>query len=495
MTSPPEHPLQVANDQNQDGATAYPVPAESGTADGADVADLRAEVSALRRQLDRRQRRRSALTSLRRVAAAVLIMLTAFALIASIIGLWAATTTLNTNRWVTTVAPLPKQPAVAKAVAQYSTDQIFEVLDVDQRLRTVLPQQAGFIVGPLVSQVHDTVEKTVTNVLQSDRFQKIWIEANRRAHAQAMAIINGTSTVVAASGDHVNIDLLPLINQVLRQLSAQLPTLFGKQITLPDLSSGEIPANLRARVEDAFGVSLPANFAQFTIYDAGRLRAVQKAVVTVKRSLVLLVVGTLLLLALALLISPQRRRTLLQLGIWLVIAAVTVTASVRAAKTQLLEQIPGGVYRDGAAAAITTITVILRTRGVQIIWIGAILAVLMYLIGPGRIPVWLRRHTVLAARAAGRWLARGYRAAVANGPGWIARYLDAVRIGFVVLAVALALILSSWTALLVIALVLAVVEVLVTIIGRTGAQRETPAGPEAAAGDGGPDDRAGLAPA
>ena len=35
---------------------------------------------------------------------------------------------------------------------------------------------------------------------------------------------------------------------MLRQLSDQLPTLFGRTITLPDLSSGEIPDNLRARV-------------------------------------------------------------------------------------------------------------------------------------------------------------------------------------------------------------------------------------------------------
>src|SRR4051812_42708388 len=387
-----------------DGVTAYPPPDGPTGADPEEVARMRAELSTLRARLDTGTRRARALRSVRGVTAAILVAVTAFALVASVVGGWAAATTLNTDRWVSTVAPLPQQPAVAAAVSQYATDQLFEVVDVEQRLRSVLPEQAGFVAGPLTSQVRDAIRKTVDKVLKSDRFQPIWIEANRRAHQQALAIINGTSSVITASGDHVKIDLLPLINQVLRQLSAQLPTLFGKQLTLPDISSGEIPANLRTRVEGALGVSLPANFAQFTMYDAGRLRAVQQSVVMFKRYLAVLFAGTVLLLVLALLVSPRRRRTLLQLGMWLVIAAVAVTAILRAVRGQLLQQIPAGTYRDGAAAAVTTITTLLRTRGVKLIWLGAILAVLMYLIGPGRVPVWLRHHVALGARAVGRWV-------------------------------------------------------------------------------------------
>ncbi len=479
MTSPPDGPpaAQAAAPEtahltsDRDGANAYQVPDDRGGSDTEDLARLHAEVLALRARLDTRAGRAVAVTALRRVTAAVLAAVAAFAIVASVIGLWGAATTLNSDRWVATVAPLPQQPAVAAAVTDYTTGQIFEVLDVDQRLRSVLPEQAAFIAGPLTTQVRDAVQKTVANVVQSDRFQAIWIGANRRAHQQAMAIINGTSTVVAARGDHVDIDLLPLINQVLRQLSAQLPTLFGKKITLPDISTGEIPPNLRERVQDALGVPLPANFAQFTVYDAGRLRAVQRAVVTFKRDLAGLVAGTVLLLGLALLISPQRRRTLLQLGIWLVIAAVAATASLRAVRAQILAEVPAGIYRDGVAATITRVTATLRTRGVQIIWIGAILAVLMYLVGPGRIPVWLRRHIGLGARAVGRWIRDGARALGPRGPAWIGRYLDAVRVAGVVLAIGLALILSSWSALLAIALVLTGFEVAVTIIGRAGQRR------------------------
>jgi hypothetical protein len=446
-------------------------------ADAEELERLRAEVSALHTKLDTRRRRGSVIVTLRRAVAAVLVAITAFALVAGVVGVWAARSALNTDRWVATVAPLPQNPQVAAAVADYATTQIFVAVNVEQRLREVLPPQAAFVAGPVAGQLRDTVRRTVTNVLQSDQFQRIWVEVTRRAHERAVAIINGTSNVLVVREDRVDIDLLPLINQVLRLLSAELPTMFGKQVTLPDLSSGAIPENLRDRVQETLGVTLPANFAQFTVYDSGQLWAAQQAVATAKRGLVLFVVGTILLLVIALAVSPARRRSLLQLGLWLVVAAVVVTAALRAVRAQVLEQIPAGLYRDGADAAFTIVFAQLRTRGVQLIWIGAVLAVLMYLIGPGRGPRWLRRTIATGARAAGRGARTGGHLLVTQGPGWAARYLDVLRVGGLVVAAVLALILSSWTALLVIALVLAVYEVLVTVAARGGARPAAPAVP------------------
>jgi hypothetical protein len=469
-THPASPPAGAARDDGAGPIDTRPAGPAADVPDAAEVAQLRSEVSELQAKLDARGRRASIIRRMRGITAAILIAITAIALVAGVVGVWAARTALNTDRWVATVAPLPKDPQVAAAVADYATNQLFEAINVEQRLRTVLPPQAAFIAGPVAGQVKDAVEKTVYNVLQSDRFQPIWQELVRRAHQRAVAIINGTSDVAVVRQDRVEIDLLPLINQVLRQLSAQLPTLFGKQITLPDISSGAIPDNLRTRVEEQLGITLPANFAQFTVYDSGKLWAIQQAVATAKRDLILSVVGTFLLLLIAVAISPRRRRTLLQLGLWLVIVAVAVTAALRAVRSQLLEQIPAGVYRDGVGTAVTIVFSQLRTRGIQLIWLGVILAVLMYLIGPGRGPTWLRRQIAAGARAAGHGMRVGSRVVVTRGPGFIGRYRDPLRIAGIVVASVLALILSSWTALLVIAMVLAAYEVFVTLVARSAAR-------------------------
>jgi len=463
-----------------------PGPEAGGARDTEDLERLRTELSELRTRLDTRQRRAYAMVAFRRVTAAILAAITAFALVAGVVAIWSANTALNTDRWVETVTPLPRDPKVATAVAEYTTAEVFKLVDVENRLQEVLPPRATFVAGPLTGQVREAVTKTVYRVVQSDQAQRIWVEVNRRAHQRALAILEGTSDVVIARSDRVDIDLLPLINQVLRVLSAQLPTLFGKQLTLPDLSSGEIPTNLQVRVEDALGVTLPANFAQFTVYDSGQLEAIQQAVKTAKRGLILFVVGTFLLLALALLISPQRRRTLLQLGLWLVVAAVAVTAILRRVREQLLLEVPAGTYREGVAAALTTIFALLRQRGTQLIWIGALLALLAYLVGPGRVPVWLRRQVARGAGEAGRWTGRGTRALATHGPAWTAGHLDAIRVAGIVVAAVLALILSSWTSLLVIAVALAAFELLVTLVGRATPPATTVVPTEPPAGLAGP---------
>ena len=450
--------------------------------DDNEVARLRDEVATLQGRLADRRRRQFALLALRRVAAAVFIMITAFALVASVVGVWAATTVLSTDRWVSTVAPLPKDPKIAAAVAEYSTEQLFTAIDVQQRIENVLPPQAAFIAGPVTGQLRTQIRNTVYNVMQSDQFQRIWVGVNEQVHDRVLAIIEGKSQTVTAQQDRVEINLLPLINQVIRALSDQLPTLFGKTITLPDLSSGEIPDNLRDRVQEALGVTLPANFAQFTVYDNGQLYAVQQSVEAAKRYLVLFVTATVVLLLIALVVSPWRRRTLVQLGLWLVVAAVAVSAVLRGIRDQLLAQVPEGVYRDGVAAAVTSVFSLLRTRGTQLIWIGAILAVVCYLVGPGRGATWLRAQVRRGAVATGHATARGGRWLGGNAPGWITAHRDLLRVGGLVAGGILALVLSSWASLLVILIVVAAYEVAVTLIGRDGSlpESEAPAPPDPA---------------
>ena len=67
---------------------------DRGTAEVDELARLRAEVSTLRNRLDTRDRRSFAVLALRRVVAAVLVVVAAFGLVAGVVGLWAARTTL-----------------------------------------------------------------------------------------------------------------------------------------------------------------------------------------------------------------------------------------------------------------------------------------------------------------------------------------------------------------------------------------------------------------
>jgi hypothetical protein len=452
----------------------------SAEADTVEISQLRAEVEALRGQIVARERRGHRMLVARRVVAAVLVVVAAFGTAASVVGLWAARTTLDTDRWVSTVAPLPSDPDVATAVSIYVTDEMIRVLDVEDRIADALPPEAAFIAAPVTGAVRDYIQGTVEDVVQSDRFAALWENVNRTSHEQILAIVEGESQAVVVREDRVTLNLLPVVNNVLATLEDRAPTLFGRTLNLPEITDGQVPAGLETRIETALGVDLPDNFSQITIYSADEVSALQDAVALFKKYLVLLVIGTLLVLALALWVSPWRRRTILQFGVWVAIAVLTVGSILRAVRRQIVESVPAGDLRQGADAAADIIFATLRERGDQVLWAGIAIAVVAYLVGPGRAPSWLRRTIATGARAAWGWvhgLATGSESAL-----WVRRQVDALRIAGVVVAGVLALLLSSWTSLFVLLVLLGAYELAVTLIARPSSGEAVPEGEEAEGG-------------
>ncbi|GAA2207699.1 hypothetical protein GCM10009850_031570 [Nonomuraea monospora] len=460
------------------GSAAPPVVPDQAVSEPAETDELerlRAEVAELRGRLEDRTRRRRHAHLARRIIAAVLVAVAGFGAVCSAIGLWGARTTLDTERWVATVESLPAHPEVTNAMATYLTDQVFTALHVEQRLAEVLPPRATFLAGPVTGAVHGYTKDLVTRFMGTEQFRTLWTDANRFAHAQILAILEGRSQTVSVSGTTVTLNLLPVVNNLLVTIEQRLPTIFGKRLDLPTLTSGTVPPGLRERIETAVGVTLPADFAQIRMYDRPMLGQLQEAMLTFKRSVVLLIGGSVLALGLALWISPHRRRTLLQWGLWLSISAVVLTSGLRAVRDQLLALVPEGVYRQGVSVAVYDIFTELRTWGIWLLWAGVVIAAVCYLVGPGRIPVWLRGNAVRGARS-------GWEAARSAGRNerlrtWTGRYLDVLRVGGIVVAAVVALLLSSWLSLLVVALLLVGYEVLVTLLARGGEPgKEVPAG-------------------
>ncbi|MGI5328506.1 hypothetical protein [Actinomadura nitritigenes] len=431
-----------------------------------DLQRLRTEVADLRRRLAARPvpRARPGPLRVRRTIAAVLVALAGFGLVASVIGVWGARTTLNTDRWVATVAPLPQRPEVNAAMATYLTDQVFSRLDVRKRLAEALPPKAAFLADPVTGAVHDHMREQVRAFMATDQFAALWREANEFAHAQIAATVKGESSTLTVHDGTVTLNLLPVINNVLVRVSSEMPTLFGRQLRLPTLSSGEVPADLRERVQAALGVTLPADFGQITVYHDADLSGFQDAVLLCKRGLFALILGTLLCLGLALWVSPGRRRTLLQFGIAVAVGEVALAAVLREIRDRMLERVPQGVYRQGASAAVHEVFRMLRERGDQMLWLGLAVAVVSYLVGPGRLPVLLRRSIVRGTRS----LVRTVRSTAADESlrTWTARHLDALRIGGAVVASLFALLFASWTALLVVLVIVVAYEVGVTVLAR-----------------------------
>ncbi len=149
-----------------------------------EVERLRIEVEELRAQqagATRARRRRS--VSWRGVARWTLLVVGGLLAILSVLMIWVRDELLDTNTWVNTMAPVAASPAVQSAIANDVTTQLFEKADVQTRVKDALPSNAAFLAPPLTNQLRSFTNDAAKRLVASDRFQNLWNEINRRAHA------------------------------------------------------------------------------------------------------------------------------------------------------------------------------------------------------------------------------------------------------------------------------------------------------------------------
>jgi hypothetical protein len=288
---------------------------EQGKTTSEELERLRAERDALQTQLDTLGQRRRRTGALRRAAVIVLVVLACLSLTAATVAVWADRTLLNTDGWVETVGPLGADPTVTAALQPRITEAVFTAIPAQELIADALPEDRAFLAAPLSSAVESFVDDQVGAFLASDTFAQLWIDANEVAHERALAVLRGDSDVVQVEGDTVTLNLLPVVNRVLGQLSDAASGLVGQDVTLPTISSGELPEQAVARINAALGIELPPDIGQIEVYNADELVAAQQALRVFDQALVLLVIATPLLLGAAIWLSRNRRRTILQLAV------------------------------------------------------------------------------------------------------------------------------------------------------------------------------------
>lgn len=401
---------------------------------------LRAERDALQAQLATLQERRRRGGVLRRVAVVVLVVLACLSLTAATVAVWADRTLLTTDRWVEIVGPLGDDPAVTAALRPRITEAVFTAVPAEQLIADTLPDDRTFLATPLSSAIEGFVDDQVGTFVASDAFADLWVDTNRVAHERALAVLRGDSDAVQVDGDTVTLNLLPMINRVLGELSTVASGLLGQDVTVPTITGGELPERARARLGEALGVELPEDIGQIPVYDAEELVVAQQALRLFDQTLVLLVVATPLLFAGGIWLSRNRRATILQLALGSVLLLVFVRRVVlrfeetilampprpdgQAAAQALTEQLRGGLFELTAA----------------VIAIALAMVVLTLVTGPYRGAVALRRGVARLGR--GIWDAGGNLTTDTDARGvvdWVAAHRPALQVGGALFVVAVLL--------------------------------------------------------
>ena len=442
----------------------------------AEVEELKAEVDALRQQVEQGPPSRH---RLRKITAVFLVVVFALTFVASGVGIWLHRNTLNDDVWNERVVPLGKDPEVQKALAAWTTEELMKAVDPQALFKEALPQKAQILAVPLSSAVEDFVRQKVEEFYASDAFVKIWEVAATRAHDAAIRTLRGDAPAVQADSDKVTINFIPLINAVLAEILKEAPGLVGSDAKLPTITVDDVPAAARERLGKALGVDLGPNFGTFTVYDGGKLSSAQQAVRIFDAAVPLTTALAVLSFIGALAASTRRRRTLLQLLGVAAVGAVLIRRICFLLQDEVNGLVKVDVNRSAANVVVRTFIEPLTNGAATILWVIAIAALIAILTGPYRWVVSLRASVANLARAAS-----GAVSDRANDDAtlqWVARNVDALRIvGYALGALALWVFDLTWLTFF---LIVAFVAVWQVVVARLAIK--APAGADDDGSDGG----------
>ena len=410
-----------------------------------DVQRLRAERDALEQRVEELEGRPERRRRLAKVTAAICLILAVVLFAVAVPAAWARRTVLDTDRYVATVGPLAQDAAVQEYLARTVTEQLFTALQVQERLAASLEKRQpriAFLAAPITNGVESFVKDRLQEVFASEAFAASWEQANRFAHAQLIAALEGGGDTLQVEGGEVVLNLLPLVNEALQAMSGVVTNVVGHSVTIPPISGDEIPSEAVTKVEAALGIDLPDGFGTIVVFDADSLAAVQRAVDLASRAVVLVVLVFLVFAALALWISPRKRRSLIQLATALLVVLVVERRFAIAQGNAIVAKAKPENQAAARAVVDDVIGALLRYTGWLLVF--AILVLLVALV-TGPYP-WAVRSRAWIASLSSAAVGAVHERRVDSTVVWVAAHRDALMLGGAFVGVLLLLVadLSIW---------------------------------------------------
>jgi hypothetical protein len=367
----------------------------------------------------------------RRAFVAILVILGCLLSFLSVMAIWARNNVLDTNGYVSTVAPLAKNPQIINATADRITAGVMERTDIADRLAGRLPATAA---SAVTASVQGVVHNAALQVLSSDQFATLWKEANRNVHAQVVAALTGKgSSRLKVENGAVILDLTPVADKVREKITS-----LGFDV------NNKVPGRVFTMQIELF----KAPNAQWAKDGADALQKIAWV----------LPVLALACFAAAIALSLNRRRTILRSGLGVSAAMAILLISLALGRVPYLGLFPRSEGKQAGGAAYDQILHDLRLQSRAVFAFGLVVAIGAWLAGPSASAVHLRGIVTRRERT--------------HAPGAFARWVGRTKVGLRVLVIALGAIAlvaidqpSGWT-VLVVALIVVVLLAIIELVGR-----------------------------
>ncbi|HWD54497.1 MAG TPA: hypothetical protein VG346_05210 [Acidimicrobiales bacterium] len=305
----------------------------------------------------------------------------------SVLSAWAITTVTNTDQYVSTMAPLARNPIIINHLATKATDELFSTKVVQNKITDALPAKAKPIVQPITNQVKSYVHGVALRVFESPKFGQLFDALNRRTHNAVVNILTGKQTTVTKTlgKSGVVLNLTPAVNQLIDRLDARGVTLFNPIKPIVTQSSG-------------LGLTMVQKS------QVSKFSGLFNTLVTLGWAVP---ITALALGVLSVLIAVERRKTLLRVAVGVGLFAFALLGALAYGRTTFLNEAGSHNFDVGVSGAVWD--TLLRFLKQDLRWtvLAAFLVALgTWVAGPARYAVWIRTK----AAAGGRWVVHQGRA-------------------------------------------------------------------------------------
>jgi hypothetical protein len=298
-------------------------------------------------------------------------------LFVSSLTVWSKRQLLDDDAWAHSSTQLLANDEVRGAIAQKLSDALFQRVDVEAQLRERLPAQRKGTAAVLAAALQNTVVPTAADrLLQRPRVQALWENANKRAHAAVLRVLEGkelgkNGNISTANGE-VTLDLRPAIMRLATRLG----------------------------LEDKLKANADPNAGQLVLMKSSQLSAAQTAVKILKALSSLLLIAVVALYALAIYLAQGRRRLLLgATGASLVLVGLVIASLRRFLGGAIVDALVKTEANKQPVRVIWSLeTSVMRDIAIILVVYGALVLLATVLAGANRPAVAVRR-----------WLAPAFR--------------------------------------------------------------------------------------
>ena len=205
-------------------------------------------------------------------------------------------------------------------VATDVTQALFARVDLVEQAREALPPRAQFLAAPLANGLQTFTETTVRRILESERFQELWVDINRLSHAQLRKLLTGEGTNIQTANGRVVLDLTPVLTTVKTELAERGITVFER-----------VPASVVS--------------TSFVLMESDQLERTQRGVRLLDTLSWLLPLLVAVFIGAAVAISRRRRRTVLQAGLGIAASMVALGLLLLLGRSIYVDKVAGALPR------------------------------------------------------------------------------------------------------------------------------------------------------